>query len=59
MFGPAAVVRENSHFNLEIDPGHSLEINRQLMGAGIGVSELRPLERTLEDVFLRLTGPSS
>jgi len=56
MFGPAAVVRENGHFNLKTDPGQSLAINRQLMASGIAVSELRPLERSLEDVFFQLTG---
>jgi len=56
MFGPAAVVRENGHFNLRIDPGQSLAINRQLMASGVGVSEIRPLERSLEDVFFQLTG---
>ena len=56
MFGPAAVVRENSHFNLKTDPGQSLAINRQLMASGVAVSELRPVERSLEDVFFQLTG---
>src|SRR5256884_1145227 len=56
MFGPAAVVRENGHFNLKTDPGQSLAINRQLMASGVAVSELRPLERSLEDVFFQLTG---
>jgi ABC-2 type transport system ATP-binding protein len=56
MFGPAAVVRENGHFNIRTDPGQSLEINRQLTASGIGVSELRPLDRSLEDVFFQLTG---
>jgi hypothetical protein len=26
------------------------------MGAGVGVSELRPFERSLEEVFFQLTG---
>jgi ABC-2 type transport system ATP-binding protein len=56
MFGPAAVVRENGHFNLKIDPGQSLAINRQLMASGVSVSEIRPVERSLEDVFFQLTG---
>jgi ABC-2 type transport system ATP-binding protein len=50
------VVRENGHFNLKTDPGQSLAINRQLMAAGVGVSEIRPVERSLEDVFFQLTG---
>jgi ABC-2 type transport system ATP-binding protein len=56
MFGPAAVVRENGHFNLKTDPGQSLAINRQLMASGVSVSEIRPVERSLEDVFFQLTG---
>ena len=56
MFGPAAVVREDGFFHLKTDPGQSVEINRQLMAAGIAVSELRPYERSLEEVFFQLTG---
>jgi ABC-2 type transport system ATP-binding protein len=56
MFGPEAVVREDGFFHLKTDPGQSVEINRQLMASGIGVSELRPYERSLEDVFFQLTG---
>jgi len=56
MFGPEAVVREDGFFHLKTDPGHSVEINRQLMASGIGVSELRPYERSLEEVFFQLTG---
>ena len=56
MFGPAAVIRENGHLHLKTDPGNSMEINRQLTASGIGVSELRPFERSLEEVFFQLTG---
>jgi ABC-2 type transport system ATP-binding protein len=56
MFGPAAVIREDGFFHLKTDPGHSTEINRQLTASGIGVSELRPFERSLEEVFFQLTG---
>ena len=56
MFGPEAVVREDGFFHLKTDPGQSTEINRQLLAAGIGVSELRPFERSLEEVFFQLTG---
>lgn len=34
------------------------EVNAALVGAGIRVSELRPIDRSLEDVFLELTGPA-
>jgi ABC-2 type transport system ATP-binding protein len=56
MFGPDAVSRRDGAIHLKTDPGKSLEINRQLMAAGIGVSELRPFERSLEEVFFQLTG---
>jgi ABC-2 type transport system ATP-binding protein len=56
MFGPAAVTREDGFFHLRTDPSESLEINRQLMGSGIAVSELRPFEKSLEEVFFQLTG---
>jgi len=56
MFGPAAVSREDGSFHVRTDPSGSLEINRQLMGSGIAVSELRPFEKSLEEVFFQLTG---
>jgi ABC-2 type transport system ATP-binding protein len=56
MFGPGAVSRRDGAIHLKTDPGKSLEINRQLTAAGIGVSELRPFERSLEEVFFQLTG---
>ena len=56
MFGPEAVSRRDGAIHVKTDPGKSLEINRQLTAAGIGVSELRPFERSLEEVFFQLTG---
>src|SRR5438093_4353598 len=56
MFGAASVVREDGYFHLKTDPARSMEINQQLINAGIGVSELRPFERSLEEVFFQLTG---
>jgi ABC-2 type transport system ATP-binding protein len=56
MFGAASVVREDGYFHLKTDPSRSMEINKQLTAAGIGVSELRPFERSLEEVFFQLTG---
>jgi ABC-2 type transport system ATP-binding protein len=56
MFGPQAISRQDGAIHLKTKPENSVEINRQLMGAGIGVSELRPFERSLEEVFFQLTG---
>jgi ABC-2 type transport system ATP-binding protein len=37
------------------DPDRAAEINAALVHAGLRVSELRPVERSLEEVFLQLT----
>jgi ABC-2 type transport system ATP-binding protein len=34
------------------------DVNQALVSAGVRVSELRPLDRSLEDVFLELTAPT-
>jgi ABC-type multidrug transport system ATPase subunit len=41
---------------LASDPAEVPRLNRELVLAGVAVSEVRPVERTLEDVFLELTG---
>jgi ABC-type multidrug transport system ATPase subunit len=41
---------------LDTDPGEAARINRELVLAGIAVSEVREVERSLEDVFLEMTG---
>jgi ABC-type multidrug transport system ATPase subunit len=56
MFGPEVISRQDGAIHLQTKPARSGEINRQLMNAGIGVSELRPFERSLEEVFFQLTG---
>jgi ABC-2 type transport system ATP-binding protein len=56
MFGSEAVSRQDGAIHLTTKPENSAEINRQLVGAGVGVSELRPFERSLEEVFFQLTG---
>src|SRR6266567_5178288 len=56
MFGNDAVARQDGALHLKVKPEQSIEINRQLVSAGIGVSELRPFERSLEEVFFQLTG---
>ena len=40
---------------LDTDPEKSAEINARLVSAGLRVSELRPVARSLEDAFLELT----
>jgi ABC-2 type transport system ATP-binding protein len=41
---------------LTTDPGRAAEINAKLVSAGLRVSEIRPSEQPLEEVFLKLTG---
>ena len=50
----ASVVDEM--LRLTADAGRAAEINAGLVNAGLRVSELRPLERSLEEMFLELTG---
>jgi ABC-type multidrug transport system ATPase subunit len=40
---------------LDAEPAVAGRINRELVGAGVEVIELRPIERTLEEVFLEMT----
>jgi ABC-2 type transport system ATP-binding protein len=56
MFGDSLVSRQNGSIRLETDPARSLDVNSRLMAAGIAVSELRPVERSLEEAFFQLTG---
>jgi ABC-2 type transport system ATP-binding protein len=56
VFGPEALSRQDGAIHLKTKPDQSTEINRQLVSAGIGVSEIRPFERSLEEVFFQLTG---
>ena len=56
MFGRSIVSRRDGALHLQTKPEQSTEINRVLTSAGVGVSELRPYERSLEEVFFQLTG---
>ena len=55
MLGGAAISSVDGTLRLSVDPEKAADINAALVGAGIRVSELRPAERTLEEVFLSLT----
>jgi ABC-2 type transport system ATP-binding protein len=46
---------EDAMLVLDTDPERAAEINASLVAAGVRVSELRPLARSLEDAFLELT----
>jgi ABC-type multidrug transport system ATPase subunit len=54
--GVEGVVVTDGMLRLTADPGRAAEINAKLVSAGLRVSELRPAEQSLEEVFLELTG---
>lgn len=54
--GVEEVQHKDGRLRLTIDPEKAAEINAKLVEAGLRVSELRPAEQSLEDVFLQLTG---
>ena len=56
LFGPSAITREDGALRLKAAPHRAAEINQKLVAAGIGVTEIRPFERSLEEVFFQLTG---
>ena len=56
MFGIDAISRQDGAIHLKTKPEDSVQVNRMLMAAGVDVSELRPFERSLEEVFFQLTG---
>jgi ABC-type multidrug transport system ATPase subunit len=59
MLGAAAVTAVDGTLRLSVNPDRAADINEALVGAGIKVSELRAVERTLEEVFLTLTGEAA
>ena len=52
----AVEVRDDGLIWLDADPERASEISHKLFSAGVRVGELRPERRSLEDVFLELTG---
>jgi ABC-type multidrug transport system ATPase subunit len=55
MLGQGSVASIDGILRLSVSLEQAPEVNAALVGAGIRVSELRPAERTLEEVFLSLT----
>ncbi|WP_433364547.1 ABC transporter ATP-binding protein [Actinoplanes sp. CA-142083] len=56
MLGPDAVSLADGGLNLAVGADRAGEINTSLVSAGVTVSELRTVERDLEDAFFELTG---
>jgi ABC-2 type transport system ATP-binding protein len=59
MLGAAAVTAVDGTLRLSVNPNRAADINQALVASGIKVSELRADERTLEEVFLTLTGEAA
>jgi ABC-type multidrug transport system ATPase subunit len=59
LVGPERVQALDGALRVEADPTDAPRIARELVLAGVALSEVRPVERTLEDVFLELTGEES
>lgn len=58
LIGAQHVTNRDGMLELTADPNRSAEINRVLVQGGVDVSELTPSERSLEDIFMSLTGAS-
>ncbi|MEO3924589.1 ABC transporter ATP-binding protein [Micromonosporaceae bacterium B7E4] len=56
LLGPDRVRVVDGGLDLSVDPDRAAWLNSELVGAGVAVRELRPLERDLEQVFFELTG---
>jgi ABC-2 type transport system ATP-binding protein len=55
LVGAGAVHREGDQLRVDVEPERAAAINRELVRAGIAVSEIRVAERELEDIFLEMT----
>ena len=57
--GAQNVAERDGAFSLNVDVSRTSDIARQLVNGGVDLIELRPSERSLEDVFMELTGTES
>jgi ABC-2 type transport system ATP-binding protein len=55
LIGAERVEVLNGTLRLDTDPATAGRINRELVSANVEVTELHPIERTLEEVFLKMT----
>jgi len=55
-FRPEAVGLVDGALRVSTDPERSADLNTRLAAAGVVVSELRPIQKSLEEVFFQLTG---
>jgi ABC-2 type transport system ATP-binding protein len=56
LVGAGNVALVDGSFRLRTEPERAGRVSRALADAGVVLTELRPLERTLEEVFLEMTG---
>jgi ABC-2 type transport system ATP-binding protein len=54
--GADNVTEQDGRFSLQVDMSKTSAIARSLVTGGVELLELRPAERSLEDVFIELTG---
>ena len=59
MLGDHVTDGADGAFTLRVELNRTAEITQRLVSAGIGVTELRTTERSLEEVFMELTGKDS
>jgi ABC-type multidrug transport system ATPase subunit len=59
LLGDRVAVGPDGAFILRVESDRTAEITQRLVSAGVGVTELRSVERSLEDVFMELTGRES
>jgi len=59
LFGDRVAVGPDGAFILRVESDRTAEITQRLVSAGVGVTEVRSVERSLEDVFMELTGRES
>jgi ABC-type multidrug transport system ATPase subunit len=59
LLGDRVAVSPDGAFILRVESDRTAEITRRLVSAGVGVTELRSVERSLEEVFMELTGRQS
>jgi ABC-2 type transport system ATP-binding protein len=56
LYGTDHVGETDGALRVSVDHAETPTLNRELVAADVAVSELRPVERSLEDVFFELTG---
>lgn len=59
LLGDRVAVGPDGAFILRVESNRTAEITQRLVSAGVGVTEVRSVERSLEEVFMELTGRES